>query len=89
MKDPSIGPGTSFRLPIVVSVVGAAFVVGGGLASVRSELVKLNDSVVRLEQRISDSWTERDMAMWCVLFRQSNQTNLHIPDVEAVRKLTQ
>jgi hypothetical protein len=87
--DPTLGPGTSLKLPLVISIVGAAFVVGGGLVSVRSELVKLNDSVVRLERRISDSWTERDMTLWCTLLKQANGTNLHVPDVEQVRHYTQ
>jgi hypothetical protein len=88
-NDPTLGPGTALKMPLVISVVGAAFIVGGGLASVRSELVKLNESVVRLERRIADSWTDRDMVMWCALLRQNNTTNLHVPDVDEVRKFTQ
>ena len=87
--EATLGVGTSLKLPLVISIVGAAFVVGGGLVSVRSELSKLNESVVRLERRISDSWTERDMAMWCAMFKQYNSTNLHVPDVESVRRYTQ
>lgn len=88
--DSTLGPETKMPLKFVVSLIGALVGLGLALAtgwsSLQGHLQRIEAHMARMEQHIATDWTTRDMAVWLTFFKNSNATNLVVPDVDAVKK---